>query len=95
MLLFDLFDPSSPANPEVKLGNPLELMMRNSFHGGVWRTAWVDLRSRPGFGDRADSAPLFRFMMDSVGDASAYLYLATPWNWPKEAMTALGIKSKL
>ncbi|KAI9026114.1 hypothetical protein DFJ74DRAFT_663237 [Hyaloraphidium curvatum] len=35
------------------------------------------------------------FKMDHVGDASAYIYLASPWNWPGELARAVGIKSKL
>lgn len=39
LLLYDLFDQQSVANPDVQLRNPYEIMTHNSFHGGVWRAA--------------------------------------------------------
>ncbi len=37
LLLADINDPSSAANPAVQLRNPLELFSRNAVHGGAWR----------------------------------------------------------
>lgn len=37
LLLADLNDPNSAANPSVALRNPLELFSRNAIHGGAWR----------------------------------------------------------
>jgi len=37
VLLNDLMDKTSPANPNVKLGHPLELQARNACHGGAQR----------------------------------------------------------
>eukprot|EP00011_Vannellida_sp_DIVA3-517-6-12_P001197 CAMPEP_0114623162 /NCGR_PEP_ID=MMETSP0168-20121206/10104_1 /TAXON_ID=95228 ORGANISM="Vannella sp., Strain DIVA3 517/6/12" /NCGR_SAMPLE_ID=MMETSP0168 /ASSEMBLY_ACC=CAM_ASM_000044 /LENGTH=528 /DNA_ID=CAMNT_0001834387 /DNA_START=29 /DNA_END=1615 /DNA_ORIENTATION=+ len=41
LLINDLRNPKSAANPEVSLSNPLEMFAYNSFHGGVWRTAYT------------------------------------------------------
>ena len=40
LLLADLADPKSAANPAMKLKNPLELFSKNSLHGGAWRTSY-------------------------------------------------------
>ncbi len=40
LLLFDLFDDKSVANPKVPLRNPLELFSLGSMHGGVWRAGY-------------------------------------------------------
>eukprot|EP00298_Acanthocystis_sp_HF-20_P012849 c20091_g1_i1.p1 GENE.c20091_g1_i1~~c20091_g1_i1.p1 ORF type:complete len:755 (+),score=355.57 c20091_g1_i1:24-2267(+) len=39
LLINDLRNPTSAANPNVELQNPLNLFTETSFHGGVWRTA--------------------------------------------------------
>merc|ERR1711879_4555 len=41
ILVDDLKDPSSPANPEVKLANPLALFAKRSAHGGAHRIAFT------------------------------------------------------
>merc|ERR1712228_794167 len=41
LLMYDLNDPKSSGNPEVKLSNPNELFKYGSFHGGVWRCAYT------------------------------------------------------
>ena len=40
LLVFDLRDPASPANPKTPLANPYQLFEHGSFHGGVWRCAY-------------------------------------------------------
>ena len=43
LLIYDLFNPSSHANPATKLphgGNPIHLFRHCSFHGGLWRGAY-------------------------------------------------------
>jgi hypothetical protein len=40
LLIHDLSDTKSSANPAVKLDNPYQLFEHNSFHGGVWRCAF-------------------------------------------------------
>ena len=40
LLLRDLNDPASAANPETELANPNQLFASGSFHGGVWRCAY-------------------------------------------------------
>jgi hypothetical protein len=40
ILIHDLNNPKAVANPSVALRNPLELFRENSFHGGVWRSAY-------------------------------------------------------
>jgi len=40
LLVNDLRNPLSPANPEVKVRNPMDLFTANSFHGGCWRCGW-------------------------------------------------------
>jgi len=40
ILLHDLNNPKAVANPDVPLGNPLELFKHNSFHGGLWRAGY-------------------------------------------------------
>lgn len=40
ILLNDLNDPGSVANPKRKLANPNQLFAYGSFHGGVWRCAY-------------------------------------------------------
>lgn len=37
LLLADISDPNSAANPAVVLRNPLEIFSRNAIHGGAWR----------------------------------------------------------
>ncbi len=37
LLLADINDPTSAANPAVQLRNPLEVFSRNAVHGGAWR----------------------------------------------------------
>eukprot|EP00300_Choanocystis_sp_HF-7_P030509 c39361_g1_i1.p1 GENE.c39361_g1_i1~~c39361_g1_i1.p1 ORF type:complete len:745 (-),score=179.30 c39361_g1_i1:93-2072(-) len=39
LLLNDVFNPLSVANPDVSLRNPLQLFSDTAFHGGPWRTA--------------------------------------------------------
>ena len=41
ILLYDLNDKNSVANPKNKLRNPLELFASGAFHGGVWRMAYT------------------------------------------------------
>lgn len=41
ILLYDLNEPRSVANPKTKLRNPLELFASGAFHGGVWRMAYT------------------------------------------------------
>ncbi len=38
---------TSAANPEVKLENPLELMMEGANHGGLWRVAYLARTALP------------------------------------------------
>jgi hypothetical protein len=40
LLIRDVRDPTSSANPQTPLKNPLSLFTDNSFHGGCWRTAY-------------------------------------------------------
>eukprot|EP00566_Odontella_aurita_P004693 CAMPEP_0113556302 /NCGR_PEP_ID=MMETSP0015_2-20120614/17185_1 /TAXON_ID=2838 /ORGANISM="Odontella" /LENGTH=761 /DNA_ID=CAMNT_0000457651 /DNA_START=72 /DNA_END=2357 /DNA_ORIENTATION=- /assembly_acc=CAM_ASM_000160 len=40
MLLRDLNDPTSSANPATELNNPNQLFSYGSFHGGTWRCAY-------------------------------------------------------
>jgi len=40
LLIRDIRDPTSAANPKTPLKNPLCLFTENSFHGGMWRGAW-------------------------------------------------------
>lgn len=40
LLVADLRDPASYANPKVTLKNPYQLFEHNSFHGGVWRCGY-------------------------------------------------------
>jgi len=40
ILIHDLRNSQAIANPQVPLKNPLELFRENSFHGGVWRSAY-------------------------------------------------------
>jgi len=40
ILIHDLCNPKSVAHPTIALRNPLELFKHNSFHGGVWRSAY-------------------------------------------------------
>merc|ERR1712226_440556 len=36
-LLYDIFEPQSPANPNTKLSHPLMLFAVGAWHGGMWR----------------------------------------------------------
>jgi hypothetical protein len=48
ILLSDLSDPESPANPKFSLKNPNELFKYRSFNGGAWRCAYqVDSIGEP------------------------------------------------
>jgi hypothetical protein len=40
MLVHDLRNPASSANPETPLGNPMDLFVQGANHGGLWRTAY-------------------------------------------------------
>lgn len=40
ILLFDLNDPTSVANPQTLLSNPNQLFSYGAFHGGLWRCAY-------------------------------------------------------
>ncbi len=40
LLINDLRNPSSAANPKVPLSNPMELFAHNAFHGGTFRTQY-------------------------------------------------------
>jgi hypothetical protein len=40
LLVADLRDDASRANPSVKLANPYQLFEYNAFHGGVWRCGY-------------------------------------------------------
>jgi hypothetical protein len=40
LLIRDVRDPTSAANPKTQLRNPLCLFTEGAFHGGVWRGAW-------------------------------------------------------
>lgn len=41
LLLRDVFDEATPANPSLPVKNPLCLFSFGSFHGGVWRIAYT------------------------------------------------------
>jgi len=41
LLLNDLFNKNSVANPNVKLSHPLELFAATGFHGGIWRCGFT------------------------------------------------------
>ncbi|KAJ1476150.1 hypothetical protein T484DRAFT_1825838 [Baffinella frigidus] len=41
LLLFDITDPSSPANPSVPLANPSSIFAKKGVHGGYWRSPWT------------------------------------------------------
>lgn len=41
LLLADVRDPATPANPSLPVKNPLQLFSHGSFHGGVWRMAYT------------------------------------------------------
>ena len=41
MLVHDLCDPGSVANPAVPLSHPLELLWSGANHGGLWRTPYA------------------------------------------------------
>ena len=40
LLVHDLRNPASSANPETPLGNPMDLFVQGANHGGLWRTAY-------------------------------------------------------
>lgn len=40
LLINDLRNEQSAANPNVRLRNPMNLFTENSFHGGAWRIGW-------------------------------------------------------
>lgn len=40
LLINDLRNEQSAANPKTKLRNPMNLFTENSFHGGAWRIGW-------------------------------------------------------
>jgi len=40
LLIRDIRDPTSAANPKTPLHNPLSLFTENAFHGGMWRGGW-------------------------------------------------------
>lgn len=40
LMLADLADKKSAANPATPLRNPLELFSKNAIHGGAWRTPY-------------------------------------------------------
>jgi hypothetical protein len=40
LLVHDLRNPTSSANPETPLGNPMDLFVQGANHGGLWRTAY-------------------------------------------------------
>jgi len=41
LLVHDLRNPDSPANPSTELINPMDLFARGANHGGLWRTAYA------------------------------------------------------
>lgn len=41
LLVHDLRNPNSPANPATELTNPMDLFARAANHGGLWRTAYA------------------------------------------------------
>ncbi len=41
MLVHDLRNPASPANPATELTNPMDLFARGANHGGLWRAAYA------------------------------------------------------
>ena len=41
MLVHDLRNPASPANPATELINPMDLFARGANHGGLWRAAYA------------------------------------------------------
>lgn len=45
--IHDLRNPTSVANPEVKLEHPLELLMEGANHGGLWRVAYLARTALP------------------------------------------------
>ena len=45
--IHDLRNPTSVANPNVKLNHPLELMMYGANHGGLWRVAYLARTALP------------------------------------------------
>jgi hypothetical protein len=40
LLIHDIRNPKSVANPSVKLDNPYELFKHCGFHGGMWRVGY-------------------------------------------------------
>ena len=40
LLVHDLRNPASSANPATPLGNPMDLFVQGANHGGLWRTAY-------------------------------------------------------
>lgn len=40
LLIYDICNPKSIANPAVTLRNPLELFSQGAFHGGLWRNGY-------------------------------------------------------
>lgn len=41
MLVHDLRNPASPANPSTELTNPMDLFVSGANHGGLWRAAYA------------------------------------------------------
>lgn len=41
LLVHDLRNPASAANPDVPLANPMDLYARSAIHGGLWRAAYA------------------------------------------------------
>ena len=41
LLIHDIQNENSHANPRTKLQNPMELFRYGSFHGGIWRTGYA------------------------------------------------------
>jgi len=55
ILINDIRNPKSPAQPSFTLKNPYELFSYASFHGGAWRTAFQ-------FGSIGEVAVLVHFV---------------------------------
>mmetsp|Transcript_14038 Transcript_14038/g.17038 ORF Transcript_14038/g.17038 Transcript_14038/m.17038 type:complete len:137 (+) Transcript_14038:1-411(+) len=41
LLIFDLCNPNSTANPKVKLENPMDFLVSNGVHSGLWRSPYA------------------------------------------------------
>ncbi|MFW2098228.1 hypothetical protein ACG9ZL_18750 [Acinetobacter sp. ULE_I057] len=63
--IHDLRNPKSIANPETKMGHPLELMMEGANHGGLWRVAYLARTALPFaaiYGYASDKLPIQKLL---------------------------------